>query len=51
MVREICDRLSQRQLEEIVDQSIDILEQLHRRSWGAVSGLTFAPGSGEVFET
>ncbi|ODM15498.1 hypothetical protein SI65_09101 [Aspergillus cristatus] len=45
---EIYDRLSQEQLEYVVDQIIDILEQLHRRLWDGVSGLTFAPGYGEV---
>lgn len=47
-LHEIYGRLSQEQLEQIVDQIIDIVEQLHHRSWDGVSGLTRAPGSGDV---
>ena len=47
-LHEIYDSLSQEQLEQIVDQIIDILEQLHRHSWEGVSELVFFPASPRV---
>lgn len=47
-LHEIYDHLSQEQLEGIVDQIIDILEQLHQKSWNNVGGLAFAPSSHAV---
>lgn len=42
-LHEIYDRLSQEQLECIVDQIIDIVKQLHQLSWDTISGLVFFP--------
>ncbi|KAI9926035.1 hypothetical protein ASPWEDRAFT_37945 [Aspergillus wentii DTO 134E9] len=47
-LHQIYDDLSQGQLEQIVDQIIDILVQLHKQSWHSISGLAFSPSSHAV---
>ncbi|GAB1205553.1 hypothetical protein APSETT445_004229 [Aspergillus pseudonomiae] len=47
-LHEVYDQLSVEQLTVIVDQILDIVLQLHQKSWSGVSGLVLSPSTAEI---